>query len=111
MVVGTPEPVPPPELPPPDTSVILSEAETIEGVLVLRIDAQFYYGNVDYLEHTIAMGERLRVGFDEASGRHGFTLRQTGPAQMPLVLFDDDAAFFNANTPDDLRQLQAAPRA
>jgi glutamate-1-semialdehyde 2,1-aminomutase len=47
----------------------------------------------DYLEHTIAMGERLRAGFGEAAARHGFSLRQTGPAQMPLVLFDDDADF------------------
>lgn len=47
----------------------------------------------DYLEHTIALGEHLRTGLDEAASRHGFGLRQTGPAQLPLILFDDDAAF------------------
>lgn len=46
--------------------------------------------NTDYLEHTIALGERLRSGLDEAAGRHGFALRQTGPAQLPLIMFDDD---------------------
>ena len=40
--------------------------------------------------HIAAMGERLRTGLDEAATRHGFSLRQTGPAQMPVVLFDGD---------------------
>lgn len=44
----------------------------------------------DYLERTIALGERLRTGLDEVSGRHGFSLRQTGPAQLPLIMVDDD---------------------
>jgi glutamate-1-semialdehyde 2,1-aminomutase len=44
----------------------------------------------DYLEHTIALGERLRAGLDEGAARHGFGLRQTGPAQIPLIMFEDD---------------------
>ena len=44
----------------------------------------------DYLERTIVLGERLRTGLDEVSNRHGFGLRQTGPAQMPLIMVDDD---------------------
>ena len=44
----------------------------------------------DYLERTIALGERLRTGLDEAATRHGFALRQSGPAQLPLIMFDDD---------------------
>ena len=44
----------------------------------------------DYLERTIALGERLRAGLDESATRHGFALRQTGPAQLPLIMFDDD---------------------
>lgn len=44
----------------------------------------------DYLERTTALGERLRGGLDEAAARHGFALRQTGPAQMPLIMVDDD---------------------
>ena len=44
----------------------------------------------DYLERTVALGERLRTGLDEVAGRHGFGLRQTGPAQLPLIMVDDD---------------------
>ena len=44
----------------------------------------------DYLERTIALGERLRTGLDEVAGRQGFALRQTGPAQLPLIMVDDD---------------------
>jgi glutamate-1-semialdehyde 2,1-aminomutase len=44
----------------------------------------------DYLERTIVLGERLRSGLDEVAGRHGFGLRQTGPAQLPLIMIDDD---------------------
>ncbi len=46
--------------------------------------------NTDYLERTVSLGERLRRGLDETADRHGFRLRQTGPAQMPLIMFDDD---------------------
>ena len=44
----------------------------------------------DYLEQTVRLGEALRAGLDEAAARHGFALRQSGPAQMPLILFDGD---------------------
>jgi glutamate-1-semialdehyde 2,1-aminomutase len=44
----------------------------------------------DYLERTIALGQRLRTGLDEVSSRHGFGLRQTGPTQMPLIMVDED---------------------
>ena len=40
--------------------------------------------------HLQAMGERLRRGLDTLARQAGFTLRQTGPVQMPMVLFDDD---------------------
>ncbi|WP_241665464.1 aminotransferase class III-fold pyridoxal phosphate-dependent enzyme [Teichococcus oryzae] len=38
-----------------------------------------------------AMGERLRDGLDHLARRHGLAVRQTGPAQMPLMTFADDA--------------------
>jgi glutamate-1-semialdehyde 2,1-aminomutase len=38
-----------------------------------------------------AMGERLRAGLDALAARHGVPMRQTGPAQMPLMLFEGDA--------------------
>lgn len=47
----------------------------------------------DYLEHTIALGDRLRAGLGEVAGRHGYGLRQTGPSQLPLILFTDDPEF------------------
>lgn len=46
--------------------------------------------DTDALVRTEAMGLRLRKGLDEAATRHGFRLRQTGPAQMPMVLVDGD---------------------
>jgi len=44
----------------------------------------------DYLEHTVRLAEKLRTGLHAAAQRHGFGLRQTGPAQIPLVTFEDD---------------------
>ncbi|PIB91807.1 aminotransferase class III-fold pyridoxal phosphate-dependent enzyme [Caulobacter sp. FWC2] len=44
----------------------------------------------DYLERSIALGERLREGLDAVASQNGFGLRQTGPAQMPLIMVDDD---------------------
>ena len=42
------------------------------------------------IEAMQSAGDRLRKGLDELAGAHGFTLRQTGPSQMPLILFEDD---------------------
>ena len=44
----------------------------------------------DYLERINVLGERLRDGLAERAKAAGFGLRQTGPATMPLFLFDDD---------------------
>ncbi|HVZ69035.1 MAG TPA: aminotransferase class III-fold pyridoxal phosphate-dependent enzyme [Rhizomicrobium sp.] len=44
----------------------------------------------DYLEKTGRLANAFRKGLSEISARHGFGLRQTGPAQMPLILFEDD---------------------
>jgi glutamate-1-semialdehyde 2,1-aminomutase len=38
-----------------------------------------------------ALGERFRKGLAEQARSHNLGLRQTGPAQMPMVLFEDDA--------------------
>jgi glutamate-1-semialdehyde 2,1-aminomutase len=43
--------------------------------------------------HMRAMGERLRAGFEAGAARHGLAIRQSGPAQMPLMLFEGDADF------------------
>ena len=39
------------------------------------------------MEHT---GQMFRDGLAALSQRHGIPLRQTGPVQMPMVLFEDD---------------------
>lgn len=44
----------------------------------------------DYLERITALGERLRAGLDERARAHQIRLRQSGPPQMPLFLFEDD---------------------
>ena len=45
---------------------------------------------VDGPAHMQAMGQRLRDGLDALASRHRVGIRQTGPVQMPTVLFDDD---------------------
>ncbi len=37
------------------------------------------------------MGQRLRDGLESQAKAHGVKLLQSGPVQMPVVLFDDDA--------------------
>ncbi len=44
----------------------------------------------DALDHMGRMGERLRAGLARLAATEGLSLRQTGPAQMPLVLFEGD---------------------
>ncbi|MEL6664411.1 MAG: aminotransferase class III-fold pyridoxal phosphate-dependent enzyme, partial [Pseudomonadota bacterium] len=46
----------------------------------------------DYLERTLGLGERLRDGLAGLAGTHGLPLSQTGPVQMPLIMFDGDGA-------------------
>ena len=40
-----------------------------------------------------ASGQRLRDGLAEQARRHNLSLRQTGPVQMPQILFEDDKDF------------------
>lgn len=47
--------------------------------------------------HMRAMGERLRTGLAAGAARHGLAIRQSGPPQMPLVLFEGDADFARGN--------------
>ena len=43
------------------------------------------------------LGERLRQGIAAQAKAHGFGLRQTGPAQMPMMQFDDDPKLARGN--------------
>ena len=44
-----------------------------------------------------ASGRRLREGLAEQAARYGVGIRQTGPAQMPMILFDGDVDFAIGN--------------
>lgn len=66
-----------------------SHAAAVATIRILR--------DSDALSHIAAMGQRLRKGLDEAATRHGFRLRQTGPVQMPMVLFEGDADLATGN--------------
>jgi glutamate-1-semialdehyde 2,1-aminomutase len=45
-------------------------------------------GGIDIMQR---MGMRLRAGIDAQAKAHGVRLQQSGPVQMPVILFDDDA--------------------
>jgi glutamate-1-semialdehyde 2,1-aminomutase len=42
-------------------------------------------------------GERLRSGLEAQAKSRGIKIRQSGPPQMPLILFDDDPEFANGS--------------
>lgn len=60
-------------------------AAAIETLRIIR--------ETDYLEHIVRLGNRLRDGLDAAVGQSGFVLRQSGPVQMPQIMFADDPDF------------------
>jgi glutamate-1-semialdehyde 2,1-aminomutase len=47
--------------------------------------------STSYLEHTVELGGMLRAGLHQRAVAHGFEIDQTGPVQMPTILFHDDA--------------------
>ncbi|WP_422099344.1 aminotransferase class III-fold pyridoxal phosphate-dependent enzyme [Variovorax sp.] len=47
----------------------------------------------DVVGHVQAMGQRFRDGIAAQSASHGVPVRQTGPAALPLILFDEDPGF------------------
>jgi len=47
----------------------------------------------DVVGHVARMGQRLRDGIEAQAASHGTPVRQTGPAALPLILFDDDPGF------------------
>lgn len=47
----------------------------------------------DYLEVLIGAGEALRAGLTDLTMRHDLPLRQTGPVQMPQMIFEEDPDF------------------
>lgn len=55
------------------------------GRVVLRLVRE-----TDYLERSLRLGQALRDGLTDLAGQTGFELRQTGPVQMPQILFAED---------------------
>lgn len=51
----------------------------------------------DAVGHMVRVGHRLREGLAAQAAWRGIGLRQTGPVQMPMVLFDDDADLAKGN--------------
>jgi glutamate-1-semialdehyde 2,1-aminomutase len=49
------------------------------------------------IAHLERMGSRFRQGIAEQAQAHGVKLRQSGPSQMPLILFDDDPRYEKGN--------------
>ena len=48
-------------------------------------------------EHMRAMGQRLRDGIGEQVRRYNLGVRQSGPVQMPAILFEDDPDYVRGN--------------
>jgi glutamate-1-semialdehyde 2,1-aminomutase len=82
-----------------------------EAASKIYVTGSFWYGAVSMaaavatirtlrdtgaIAHMEAMGQRLRSGLDAIAARHGVPIRQSGPVQMPIVLFEDDPAFDKA---------------
>lgn len=45
------------------------------------------------IEHMARMGQLFRDGLAKQAAAHGIEIKQTGPPQMPLVLFRDDPEY------------------
>lgn len=86
-------------------SVLLGSDRAREGASQVYVTGSFWFQAVpmaaamatlgviqstDYLEHMVELGNQLRSGIDERAAAHGFGIRQTGPVQMPILLFDED---------------------
>jgi glutamate-1-semialdehyde 2,1-aminomutase len=52
---------------------------------------------MDAVGHMARIGERLRAGIEAQARRHDIGVRQTGPVQMPMILFDDDPELEKGN--------------
>lgn len=89
-------------------SALLGADNCRDGAKDIFVTGSFWFGAVPmaaaietlrliretpYLEEMVRQGAMLRTGWDRAARKHGFSIRQTGPVQMPQLLFDDDPDF------------------
>ena len=47
----------------------------------------------DVVTHISDLGNKLRSGIDQIASNNGVDISQSGPSQMPMVLFKDDKDF------------------
>ena len=47
----------------------------------------------DIVAHISGLGNKLRSGIDQIASNYGVDISQSGPSQMPMVLFKDDKDF------------------
>jgi glutamate-1-semialdehyde 2,1-aminomutase len=93
-------------------AAVAGSRRMLDGASKIFATGSFWYGSAamaasiktigilkstDALAHIEAMGLRFREGLASIAGRHGFVLNQTGPAQMPIVRFQDDADLKTGN--------------
>lgn len=86
-------------------SALLGNDRCREGASHIYVTGSFWFAAVpmaagvetlkilretDYLENSIRLGTQWREGLAALAAKHGFALRQTGPVQMPQILFDND---------------------
>jgi len=86
-------------------SALLGSDKAKEAARSIFVTGSFWYSAVpmaaaletlkqvresDYLERIALMGQTLRDGLEEQAAAFGFRLRQSGPVQMPQILFHDD---------------------
>lgn len=89
-------------------SALLGSDSARQGASEIFVTGSFWFGATamaaaletlrhvresDYLERTIECGQRLRDGLQQQAAAHGFTLKQTGPVQMPQIFFEEDSDF------------------
>lgn len=86
-------------------AVITGNDRFREGASEIYTTGSFWFASVSFaasletiavveqegaLEAMKTAGDLLRSGLDEQATAHGFKLNQSGPTQMPLMLFNDD---------------------
>lgn len=93
-------------------SVVSGNNKFRQGASEIYVTGSFWFSSVSFaaslatidvlesegsIEKMVAAGQMLRDGLEEQAVSHGFSLRQTGPVQMPLVLVDDDPMWQKTN--------------
>lgn len=93
-------------------AAVAGSRRMLDGASKIFATGSFWYGsaamaasiktisilkNTDALPHMQAMGARLREGLVSIARQHGIVLHQTGPAQMPILRFENDKELKIAN--------------